>query len=101
MADVNIRVFLLTVGTRLVVRVTFFYPLQLPNALAEIRTVIMFQSLPAIGPRRNNFVKNMTYYIGLSPYRTRENVAIMTIVLPARQSGLKMMPAQESNDSCS
>ena len=84
MTEVNIRVFLLTVGTRTVVRVTYFYPLQPPNALAETRTVIIFQNLPAIGIRPNNFVNSMTDFIGLSPYRRGENVTIITIVLPAR-----------------
>ena len=39
----------LAVGTRTVVRVVYFYSLQIPNALAETRTVIMFPNLPAIG----------------------------------------------------
>ena len=98
MADVNIRVFLLTVSIRTVARVTFFYPLQPPNALAETRTVIIFQNLPAIGLRPKNFVNNMTDYIGLFPYRRGENVTIVTIILLAKQSELVMMLAQESND---
>ena len=97
MTDLNIRVFLLTVGTRSVVRVTFFYPLQPPNTFAETRTVIMFQNLPSIGLRPDNFVNSMTDFIGLSPYRRGENGAIIKIVLPPGQNDLVMMPAQESN----
>ena len=46
----------------------------------------MFPNLPATGLRPNNLVLNMTYFIGLSPYRIGDNATIIINVALVRQS---------------
>ena len=94
----NVHLTLLTVGTRTAVIVVYTYPLHPTNAFEETRTVIMFPNLPAIGLRPNNFVINMTYFIGLSPYGIEENVAIIINVVLAGQSDVVMLPTVSSNN---